>query len=263
MSFFDFSLDEGLSDKIMHAGENTLSFLNEYGADRLVAELRHLGNDTAEQRGHGIGNASWLYQDLTGDGVAEFAFVAIDVYVMGCRNGTYETLLRVHPDWNIGDLVEIADSRDLNLDGVPELVVAEYGGWHTDVYVHEWNGQSFDLLGQSEGLPYLYMQGGVGTGPTEFDIVDLDTNGTDEFVFRGGIPTNFDRLYFGPWRVRTDVYAWNGDKYALSEQRYSAPEYRFQAVQDGDRAMLAGRYEDAWVLFQTAIFSDTLEWWSP
>lgn len=40
------------------------------------------------------------------------------------------------------------------------------------------------------------------------------------------------------------------------------PEYRFQAVQDGDRASLAGQYDKALGFYQQAIFDDKLEGWS-
>ena len=251
------------SDWTADAERSTLDFLNKFGGERLAAELRRAGKDKVAYRSWGIRKPPWVYQDLTNDGVPEFAFAAIDVYVMGCNNGRYETLLHVHPDWNPGNLVGIAEIRDLNLDGVPEFVVLKHGGWHIDLYVYEWNGQTFDLMTRNDEFEYLYMQGGVESGPTEFDLTDIDGNGTFEIVFQGGIPTNFDRLYYGPWRVRTDLYEWNGSKYLLARESYSAAQYRFQAVQDGDRATRARHYEEALEHYQAAIFSDQLEWWSP
>ena len=41
------------------------------------------------------------------------------------------------------------------------------------------------------------------------------------------------------------------------------PEYRFQAVQDADQLSLAGEYDQALALYQEAILSDELDWWSP
>jgi hypothetical protein len=46
-------------------------------------------------------------------------------------------------------------------------------------------------------------------------------------------------------------------------QEFDPPEYRFQAVQDGDRLSLSGDYERALDLYQQAILSDNLKWWSP
>jgi len=50
--------------------------------------------------------------------------------------------------------------------------------------------------------------------------------------------------------------------FSLTKTEYALPEYRFQAVQDGDRATLAGEYNQALNLYQQAITDIKLEWWS-
>lgn len=66
-----------------------------------------------------------------------------------------------------------------------------------------------------------------------------------------------------PWRKETRICAWNGELFVLTHTKIEGPpEYRFQAVQDGDRATVAGDYTKALDLYQQAIFSDKLEWWS-
>lgn len=42
----------------------------------------------------------------------------------------------------------------------------------------------------------------------------------------------------------------------------SAPNYRFQAIEDGDIVSLQGNYSEAIGLYQDAIESKTLDWWS-
>jgi hypothetical protein len=65
-----------------------------------------------------------------------------------------------------------------------------------------------------------------------------------------------------PWRKETRTCTWNGEKYVLTRTEFSLPEFRFQAVQDADRAALAGEYDRAIDLYRQAIFDDQLDWWS-
>jgi hypothetical protein len=44
---------------------------------------------------------------------------------------------------------------------------------------------------------------------------------------------------------------------------FSAPSYRYQAVQDGDHAMLRHEYDKALAFYQGAIFDEKLLGWSP
>jgi hypothetical protein len=68
---------------------------------------------------------------------------------------------------------------------------------------------------------------------------------------------------FGPWRPQLAAFDWQGPLLVLTSLELGAPEYRFQAVQDADRLVLLGQYDAARALYQDAIFSDKLKWWSP
>jgi hypothetical protein len=65
-----------------------------------------------------------------------------------------------------------------------------------------------------------------------------------------------------PRRMFTDIYSWNGNTFDYSVTQYDPPIFRFQAIQDADRYSLNNGYDRALKLYQDAIFSDNLEWWS-
>jgi hypothetical protein len=90
---------------------------------------------------------------------------------------------------------------------------------------------------------------------------DLDGDGIREIVAFMGKPVQ-DFLMYLPWRDEWEYYRWDGTAYRYFDRHFSAPEYRFQAVQDGDRLSLSGRYAEALASYQQAIFSDELEWWT-
>jgi hypothetical protein len=92
--------------------------------------------------------------------------------------------------------------------------------------------------------------------------IDTDGNGTLELVLKQDIPILSEYSMFLPWRKEERTCMWDGGAFVLTHVELSPPEYRFQAVQDGDRASLAGEYDKALELYQQAIFSDKLDWWT-
>ena len=87
-----------------------------------------------------------VMRDLTGDGVPEILIIPSEAYIFGCHNQLYEMLLKLGNDaaginYTGNQLVGI---QDMNLDGIPEIVVANFGcgGFGTaqclTVYVFEW-----------------------------------------------------------------------------------------------------------------------------
>ena len=100
-------------------------------------------------------------------------------------------------------------------------------------------------------------------GPAAIGIQDTDGNGTRELVLKDNGPVHLDTLHnFGPWRGKQVVFTWDGIHFLYSSLEIDPPIYRFQAVQDADRYFLTGDYDRALQLYQDAIFSDALEWWS-
>ena len=65
-----------------------------------------------------------------------------------------------------------------------------------------------------------------------------------------------------PRRMFTDIYRWTGIIFDYSGTQYDPPIFRFQAIQDADQYSLNNENDKALELYQDAIFSDKLEWWS-
>jgi hypothetical protein len=209
--------------------------------------------------------------DLTGDAVPELVLREWGVFVLGCHDGSYRALLSAPTD----DVLLSQDSpyippliSDANRNNLPELVVAlsiDNGGGAV-FGVYEWQGGAFaNILGSFQYLPFQPTSdaGFYETGFATPAFQDTDNDGLEELVFRKPVPgwsTYVDGL---PWREEEDVFDWDGYVYRPFETRFAQPEYRFQAVQDGDRATLFGRYEEALAAYQVAIFSDKVSWWSP
>jgi hypothetical protein len=94
----------------------------------------------------------------------------------------------------------------------------------------------------------------------DFELIDLNNDGIAEFMLKGLPPRSQDEPG-DPLRSQTDIYYWNGKTYS-SITTFSAPHYRFQAIEDGDIQSLQGKYREAIKLYQDAIESKTLDWWS-
>jgi hypothetical protein len=63
-------------------------------------------------------------------------------------------------------------------------------------------------------------------------------------------------------RALNYIYSWNGENFVFTSEEFEPPQYRFQAIQDGDFKALLRQYDDALLLYQNAIFSKKLDWWS-
>lgn len=210
-----------------------------------------------------------LRMDVTGDGVDELLITNdASVLILGCQEGEYRKLLQVDGDQGFVRFTNFEMPEDMNLDGIPEIVVNIMHGTnnanHT-ISVYEWDGSQFIPILQSndsfdkEVIPYAEVY-----GATKIEIKDSDGNGTLELVLTSNPPIygTSDYIYGLPWRDETHVFGWNGNSFVLFRITYSPPEYRFQAVQDGDRATLLGDYDAALDYYQQAIFSDQLDGWS-
>jgi hypothetical protein len=179
-----------------------------------------------------------------------------------------------------GSPATILALKDMNLDGLQEMVVyiGPAGlGSISGVQIIGWNGVALQsLITQTEFWGLYILDGaragwifmnGLGKNTHSFMdnwiIQDIDQNGTWELIVNGGLAIRGDDLEHGPYRAETDIYMWNGTGFALHSMDLDPPQYRFQAVQDGDRYVLFGQYDKALDLYQQAIFSDKLDWWSP
>ncbi|MFZ6027977.1 MAG: hypothetical protein ACOYYS_09690 [Chloroflexota bacterium] len=222
------------------------------------------------------GNESYhlMERDLTGDGIPE---VVVYGSIFGCVGGQYQ-LLWARFGTDPGDW--IAAIADMNLNGIPEIITQMRMGENlmseTSHVILEWDGSTFQNLIVQPDFVSWYNNGGVqgneirmnGIPPAggvydKVEIADVDGNGTRDLIISGGLGSSMDELTHGPWRWEKDVYTWNGQGFVLQSIEVEKPTYRFQAVQDADMYFYAGRYDVALDLYQQAVFSDQLDWWSP
>lgn len=243
--------------------ELVLEYLNAGGeSGNLIALLRQ------EWKRPEIFTKNEVVKDLTGDGVPEILIIPSELFIFGCRESQYQILMSRFSEAALFNSTaqQLVGIQDMNLNGVPEIVIAEFGcgGMNTgrclEVFIYEWDGQQFASLksDRSTTKENLSILG------TEITIKDIDGNGTLEITLTGGVPIPWYEEYFlyYPWRDESDVYMWDGQHFVFFRKELSAPEYRYQAVQDGDRAMLIGELGKALTLYQDAIFSDKLLGWS-
>ena len=198
---------------------------------------------------------------MTGDGVPDLLLTQSELLgVYYCKNGQYQA------QWLISDYVTIFPPAivaitDMNHDGINEIMALNGDDRGRDVYVFSWDGSGFQSL-----LNLNYGSGSCShlLGPDSWAYAqDINGDGTLELVLKQGIPI-WDEYVSGlPWRKEIRTCTWDGSTFVLTHTEITdPPQYRFQAVQDGDRASLAGDDAKALDLYQQAIFSDTLQAWS-
>jgi tetratricopeptide (TPR) repeat protein len=210
---------------------------------------------------------------VTNDNTPELVIEANRLYVFSCFNGKYQTTLVVNPipGENYSPSIAI---QDMNLDGIPELVISRtYGGQTATLQVEllEWDGKQFRSLFAKDNVcsRHISIYACVYEGVPdilggEVKLADIDNNGTIELIITGGNSiSGADAIAYHPTRYETLIWLWNGKEFVLSSMKLSQPYYRFQAIEDGDEASLSKDYEKALALYWQAINDDKLNWWSP
>jgi hypothetical protein len=200
--------------------------------------------------------------DLTHDGIAEVITNINTVIIFGCQDGKYIELFNdknssmFHP--------EIVNIQDANRNGIPDLlyITGFDNGGGRSYTILEWDGHTFQNLEGSiyPSMPDIKIINVERDGKARFE--DVDRDGLKEFIVDSGIPNWPDFGAYAPMRSIRRIFHWDGQLYNLKTEDYDPPQYRFQAVQDGDRKSLSKEYDRALALYQEAIFSDKLEWWS-
>jgi hypothetical protein len=197
-----------------------------------------------------------LEKDVTGDDIPEllFTFMPESFIAYLCKDGQYQAVQLPVNSYHFLQPT-IITIKDMNRDGVDEII-ARAGDDRIRVFtVYEWDGNKFVELNEKSDCMVLY-------GPSTVKALDVNGDYIQELVLKQEIPIWSEYTYGLPWRKETRICSWNGASFVLTSTEYAQPEYRFQAVQDGDRATLAGDYGKALNFYQQAIFSDTLDWWS-
>jgi hypothetical protein len=199
-------------------------------------------------------------EDLNGDQFEDFVISLIDPMTPGEPTTTAESILLVFlcdrdqyrleyantssPD---ADRIHISQIRDLNSDGLKELLVMqELCGAHTCTQAWEvltWQGGEFVnvLVGRTDDLPSPILE---IIGPFADGSMSLELTGTG--VLSAGA---------GPARAITRVWRWSAAQaqFTVFEERLSAPVFRIHALHDADQAALNGQTQRALDEYQRVI----------
>jgi len=219
-------------------------------------------------------------QDLTGDGVPELVVYDSHLRIFTCKDKKYFTAAVLPPDIEIAPWILFV--QDMNLDGLPELVVYRPDEASVipvrEYQILEWDGETFRNLVSPQDFSDDWFAGndeiddgwiaisGLPALPETDDQAQsyrLQPAGDDtwELVLTGGINYHAESPYFGPWRVATTTYRWNGASFVLSDIHFEPATYRYEAVQDADAAALHGWLERARALYRQVLTSDKLLGW--
>jgi hypothetical protein len=200
-------------------------------------------------------------QDVTGDNISELIFpYGIWLDIFGCRNGKYELMFDATDISNLNG-VDIIDVTDINRDGLAEIIINMNGCMGNrcpTIRVYEWNGKDFqDLIANPNSRNECSS---LLVAPFDVEIRDIDSNGTKEIILMNNGFVQPDNDF--PYRRETRICMWNGQNLVVYKREFDAPYYRFQAVQDGDRVILSGDYNQALSFYQQTINDKKLEWFT-
>jgi len=197
-----------------------------------------------------------LQKDFTGDGSPEVAVAFINplaesfppegmLAIFTCRNGAYETLYSYTPgEWAN---VALVGGEDLTGNGNTELVFADvtcgaHTCWHT-LHVWSWDGAAFrEQTAGDPSLPY----------PT-FAL-------TKDAILASSVGVG--SVGAGPQRVYTETWSWNGSVITRTATQLGPAQYRYHAFRDGDEALRAERYANAFDTYLRVINDESLEPWA-
>jgi len=204
--------------------------------------------------------------DVDDDGVGELLLVIInpspelginaegDLLVLDLRQDEYEVAYSAAENAEDAVLTDPAliEVGDFNHDGATEIAYSSTScGAHTcftSVYIVSSGTSTYkDLTG-----------GGIEMAYADPSFEDWDNDGVLELIMHGGM---IGSVGAGPQRERTEVYEWDGAKYALSETVYDYSSYLYFKVLDANQALLRGEYDRAASLYREAIDNPSLDVW--
>ncbi|MBI9051768.1 MAG: hypothetical protein JEZ00_20265 [Anaerolineaceae bacterium] len=228
-------------------------------------------------------NGSTYCGDLTGDGLPEimlriddFAFQG-DYYIFGCLDGAYEEIYTAEEFSVFREILRVVD---MNLDGIPEVVlkmVPDHGfSYWANYEILSWNARTMISQVSQSGFEQIHLNAdvypdgisvsGLGEGydatVDQWQIKDIDHNGTLEFIVQGGLETHYYYDLFEPSLPYILTMMWNGEGFVVQDVEIGVPQYRFQAVQNGDAYTLLHQYDQARQSYMAAVNDPSLEWWT-
>jgi hypothetical protein len=256
---FEFDVDKAWEstapgEQNQHFAKYVLDFLNAGGtAQSILVAFERQNSEHID--------TYFRADDITGDHVPEIIFsygIWLDVFT--CKGTKYELTFTDTYESEL-DGVIIIDVTDINRDGLAEVIVSFdgcMGNRCPTLRVQEWNGKDFQNLianpTSGDGCSFLPV------APFEVKIQDIDNNNTKEIILSNNSNPWPDVDF--PYRKETRICMWNGQNIVVYKSEFDAPYYRFQAVQDGDKATLAGDYNKALGFYQRTINDQELQWFT-
>ena len=250
----DFEYPSFTSEEVEQFYDHVLDFLNVGGSSQAIIKIY-------QQNMWGRIDREAQIIDLTGDTIPELVLTAPNSSVVYlCKEGQYSSTHLISETYHYAT-PKIFQIKDINRNGVPEIIFGAGDSRFQFYTVYEWDGSDFQILNidfsasRSDASRCDMMMG-------DSKIETADTGTSLELIFKQGIPIWTEYSEGLPWRKETRTCTWNGTAFVFTKTQLAPPEYRFQAVQDGDRATLAGEYDKALSFYQQAIFDDKLDWFS-
>ncbi|GEM_PF-1911632 len=199
------------------ARQAVLDFLNAGGNPKMVIDKLAENGVTARQ------------MDITYDGIKEFFLPSGYYTIFGCKDGQYVTFLDIPPTAHTEMAAVLLLIQDLNLNGVPELLIGQAQYSDRAMYrLLEWDGTKLANLTPvkfSEKGVKVYIDDQVihtigqsnarkGALVGNYEVLDTDSNGLQDVVIRAGVyqePTSSSDL------EDTIVLKWDGQSYVVGE----------------------------------------------
>lgn len=255
------------------------AYLNARGsADGLQSMLTNLKYAMLDENNPEQVKAEVITVDVTGDGIGEVLVSITIPYGNGigettlssymCKRGEYvpQVLFARRGAGSAAEGIytgggaEIFKIRDMNMNGIPEVIFSVNWPNYSEFYIAEWQEEQFEsLVPRYLGSSFEWISRIPISSDT--DLFQIKENSGDNLIDFVITRPHECSAFAGclPLRTRTETWSWNGEAYYPNQIEYSQATYRFQAAVDGDNATRAGDYEAALAFYQQAIFDEQLE----
>ncbi len=203
--------------------------------------------------------------DLDADGSEDLALILTGrdqvsglssgtLFLFLCHRDRYE-LAYISPPAEIPGLPSIEAGRDLNADGLPDLLIStENCGAHTCF-------ENLQVLSYLQGRFENVLQGRSDDLPNpSLELRGPDSQGRWSLAMTG---TGISSAGAGPYRERTRTWNWDPTTgaYVSGPDALGAPRYRIHLLQDADTAAAAGDSATALELYQQVIEDSLFDDW--
>ena len=200
----------------------------------------------------GDGKDEWLISVPGRDRSCQFTFCPGYVLIFETYQGLLMPVHLLFGDegiWEISKPVLLA-TEDINADGLTEVVIRQdICGAHTcftSLLIGRWDGREWHNLA-ADRIEQAY---------TEYKIVDLDGDGSQEITMHGGMIGSSGA---GLQRPHTLVFAWRDGAYRRIEDTPDAVEHPYYRMLDANRALASGDLDRALELALAVVDATSFE----